>query len=192
MKTSTKIALAAALLGTLGLGGLTQIVDADQPQAASTQHNSSTQTSVLKVGSTGEAVRQAQEILQEEGFYKGPINETFSAEMESAVIAFQKSEHIKPTGVIDAATHAAIVDAEQPQAEASQHNSSTQTSVLKVGSTGEAVRQAQEILQEEGFYKGPINETFSAEMESAVIAFQKSEHIKPTGVIDAATYAAMD
>jgi len=108
MKTSTKIALAAALVGTLGLGGLTQIVEAEQPQAEATQHTSSTQTSVLKVGSTGEAVRQAQKILQKEGFYKRPINGTFSAEMKSAVIAFQKSEHIQPTGVIDAATHAAM------------------------------------------------------------------------------------
>ncbi|MGH2412868.1 MAG: peptidoglycan-binding domain-containing protein, partial [Microcystaceae cyanobacterium] len=42
-----------------------------------------------------------------------------------------------------------------------------------------------------GFYKGAINGIFSPEMQSAVIAFQKSEHIKPDGIIGHDTQAAM-
>jgi peptidoglycan hydrolase-like protein with peptidoglycan-binding domain len=112
MKTSTKIArVVVTLVGTFGLGGFTQKIYAQPTPDRGTiiyQHPSSSGTSVLTVGSTGEAVTQAQRSLQKEGFYKGPINGIFSAEVKSAVIAFQKSEHIKPTGVIDSATRAAM------------------------------------------------------------------------------------
>ncbi|AFY91284.1 peptidoglycan-binding domain-containing protein [Chroococcidiopsis thermalis] len=111
MKTSAKIALTVASIGIVSFGGLLQSVSARQsqhPVAVIPQHDSPAKTPVLKIGSKGAAVAQAQKILKQEGFYKGAINGVFSSEMQSAVIAFQKSERIKPSGVIDSKTQAAL------------------------------------------------------------------------------------
>lgn len=106
MKTATKFALAAASIGIFSFGSQIQNVYA-KPQAPVTvmPHSSAT---VLKVGSKGPAVMQAQKILKKEGIYKGPINGIFSPQMEDAVKAFQKSESIKVTGVIGTETQAAF------------------------------------------------------------------------------------
>lgn len=110
MKTSTKFALTAACISIFSFAGQIQSVYAkpQTPLAVMPQHHSLTKTSVLKIGSKGPAVTQAQNILKQEGFYKGPINGIFSPQMESAVKAFQKSEHIKPTGVIGSETQAVM------------------------------------------------------------------------------------
>lgn len=110
MKTSAKFALAAACISIFGFGRQMQSVYAipRTPLAVMPQQHSPNKTSVLKVGSKGPAVTQAQNILRQEGFYKGPINGVFSPQMESAVKAFQKSEHISATGVIGAETRAVM------------------------------------------------------------------------------------
>jgi|UPI00068CA638 peptidoglycan hydrolase-like protein with peptidoglycan-binding domain len=111
MKNSAKIALTVVSIGIVSFGGLLQSASARQPQhpvAVIPQHDPPVKTPVLKVGSKGSAVAQAQKILKQEGFYKGSINGIFSREMQSAVIAFQKSEGIKPSGVIEFKTQAAL------------------------------------------------------------------------------------
>jgi peptidoglycan hydrolase-like protein with peptidoglycan-binding domain len=108
VKTSTKFVLAAASISIFSFGGQMQNVYAKPQTPVTAMPNSSTKIAVLKVGSKGSAVNQAQKILKQEGFYKGPINGIFSPQMEAAVKAFQKSEGIKVTGVIGPETQAAF------------------------------------------------------------------------------------
>ncbi len=62
---------------------------------------------------------------------------------------------------------------------------------LTVGSRGESVRTAQKLLKRYGFYTGSIDGIYGNEMRAAVIKFQNSKKIAPTGMIGSTTQAAM-
>lgn len=63
--------------------------------------------------------------------------------------------------------------------------------VIGLGSRGEEVRAAQSFLRRQGFYSGPTNGIFDAQTQAAVIKFQNSKKITPTGMIGPTTRAAM-
>lgn len=98
MKNLTKIALVSGFVGILLFAG----------QMPNAEAQSSANTSVLRIGSRGQAVKEAQVVLKQEGLYKGPINGIFTSQMQSAVKAFQRSESITPDGIIGAETQAAF------------------------------------------------------------------------------------
>jgi PGF-pre-PGF domain-containing protein len=65
--------------------------------------------SLLKVGSSGEEVRQLQLKLKSLGFYKYPsITGLFGNATKQAVIDFQKANHISPVGYVGPATRAVL------------------------------------------------------------------------------------
>jgi hypothetical protein len=65
--------------------------------------------SLLKVGSSGEEVRQLQLKLKSLGFYEYPsITGSFGNVTKQAVINFQKANHISPVGYVGPATRAAL------------------------------------------------------------------------------------
>ena len=63
--------------------------------------------------------------------------------------------------------------------------------LLKVGTGGYAVRQMQTVLQELGFYDGPISGNFSRDFEQAVKDFQKDFNVEVTGKIDYELYSLL-
>ena len=63
--------------------------------------------------------------------------------------------------------------------------------MLHVGSTGNQVRAVQKFLAQKGFYGGSISGTFDEETRAAVIKFQNSKNITPTGMVGPTTRAAM-
>ena len=63
--------------------------------------------------------------------------------------------------------------------------------LLKVGTGGYAVRQMQTVLQELGFYDGPISGNFSRDFEQAVKDFQKDFNVEVTGKIDYELYTLL-
>ncbi len=56
---------------------------------------------------------------------------------------------------------------------------------------GEDVRSVQEILQELGYYGGPIDAVYSEEVRDAVLEFQKDYGLTPDGVVGPNTYQAL-
>lgn len=62
---------------------------------------------------------------------------------------------------------------------------------LSYGSRGTSVQQAQQLLRNAGFDPGPIDGIFGSKTQQAVIAFQKSKHLVPDGVIGVATWTAL-
>jgi lysozyme len=54
----------------------------------------------LKINAVGPEVREVKEFLNDEGFYKGPIDDKFDAVLQNAVIIFQKQFNLKPDGII--------------------------------------------------------------------------------------------
>lgn len=66
-----------------------------------------------------------------------------------------------------------------------------QSNMMGMGSRGEEVKAAQSFLEQQGFYTGPINGIFDAPTRAAVINFQNSKKITPTGIIGPTTRSAM-
>jgi murein L,D-transpeptidase YcbB/YkuD len=64
-------------------------------------------------------------------------------------------------------------------------------SIVKVGSRGEEVKTAQNLLKQKGFYTASVNGVFDNKTRAAVIKFQKSKGLRADGVIGNRTLAAL-
>ena len=54
-----------------------------------------------------------------------------------------------------------------------------------------SVERAKKVLQEGGYYRGPIDGNYDAPMIEALKRFQADKGMKPTGYLDPQTYTAM-
>lgn len=63
--------------------------------------------------------------------------------------------------------------------------------VYRLGSHGPEIRQAQERLHALGFFRGPLDGNYSAEMKTAVLAFQRSRQLSVDGVVGTETWNAL-
>ena len=108
------------------------------------------------------------------GFYTGPIDGLESPELTAALAAFQASVGLPPTGVYDAATDAAL------RAALGAYADLLNTSTMEL----------QILLTDLGFYTGPIDGVWNAELTEAVQALQRSLGVPETGILDAATLRA--
>lgn len=70
-------------------------------------------------------------------------------------------------------------------------NCKDSTATVKKGSRGEAVRDAQCLLQRKGFNPGTIDGIFGDGTHRATVAFQKSRGLKQDGIVGANTWAAL-
>lgn len=69
----------------------------------------------LRLGSTGEKVKQLQQLLRDRGFNPGPIDGSFGSGTEVAVMAFQKAQGLTADGVVGAQTWSALTNPSKPQ-----------------------------------------------------------------------------
>jgi branched-chain amino acid transport system substrate-binding protein len=115
-----------------------------------------------------------QQVLTVLGFYSGPIDGQWSDEMTASVVALQVDLGVPVTGVYDEATDTALR--------------------AKYGAVADTLTDSvigiQILLTELGFYSGPIDGVYSAEVVAAVRALQAELGVPQTGVIDAATLQA--
>ena len=145
----------------------------------------------LKLWSRGEAVSALQKYiggLTVDGSY-GPLT-------EARVKAYQKSKGMAVTGVTDAAVWKALI-ADKPVTTTTTSGSTVtslataftpyKSTVLRYGSTGTAVK----VLQR-GLGGLTVDGSFGPMTLSAVKAFQTSRRLSATGVVDAATWKALE
>lgn len=71
------------------------------------------------------------------------------------------------------------------------NNVAQRESIVKVGSRGETVKTAQNLLKQKGFYTASVNGVFDNKTRAAVIKFQKSKGLRADGVIGNRTLAAL-
>jgi peptidoglycan hydrolase-like protein with peptidoglycan-binding domain len=129
---------------------------------------------VLHEGAKGNAVRALQVALAIK-----PADGEFGPITLKVVKAFQTARHLKPTGVVDAATWAQVQAVANPLLP-------YRLTVLKVGSKGAVVKvlQRQVGVTQDGEF-GPVT-------AAAVKAFQKSVHLASTGVVAVQTWIALE
>ena len=144
----------------------------------------STGYETLEYGSTGDAVRKLQNRLKDLGYAAGSTDGKFGPSTEAAVMAFQANNNLTVDGKAGPATQRAL------------YGTSPKTPVtyatLRMGDTGEAVRNMQYTLYELGYYDGAIDGTYGQTTSDAVRAFQIMNSLEPVdGIAGNATLSRM-
>jgi peptidoglycan hydrolase-like protein with peptidoglycan-binding domain len=144
------------------------------------------QTATLRQGDSGDAVRTLQNNLTRLGFYNGPISGFFGDLTKAAVIAFQQSEDLTADGIVGSGTQAAI-----QTALTAANNTPSTTGALRLGDSGDRVRQLQEDLAELDYYNGTADGIFGSSTQAAVIAFQQASGLTADGIVGSGTQSAI-
>jgi peptidoglycan hydrolase-like protein with peptidoglycan-binding domain len=142
----------------------------------------------LRKGDVGENVRALQNALNRVGIgVKYGVDGYFGSATRASVRAFQRFKHLPVTGVVDAATAAALgftTRAARPAA--------APAGGLRRGARGAQVRALQQALIKAGVPPaGGVDGIFGPGTLAALVAFQRAKGIAATGVVDAATARAL-
>ena len=135
----------------------------------------------LELGSTGTEVVTLQQRLQTLGFYNGPINGFFDLDLQDALIWFQQTRGITPTGQVGQTTAQAL--SLPITISPSLTPPITTKQFIGLGDSGATVGAYQQRLKQLGFYWGPITSFFDEATRQAVLNFQRATQVQTTGVI---------
>lgn len=157
----------------------------------------------LTQGNRGDAVEQLQQRLVDAGItVTGGVDGIFGQGTQRAVKSFQEQQGYSPTGVVNAATAAALeaIDSstpvpddepevtDEPAAEAPANS----LVGLKIGARSDLVKELQQALMAAGFtVVGGADGIFGALTANAVKSFQNANGLETSGVVDAATAAVL-
>jgi murein DD-endopeptidase MepM/ murein hydrolase activator NlpD len=149
----------------------------------------------LKIGATGDAVRQLQATLVARGFKtKGDADGTFGVNTVNALTSFQYAQRIKVTAKVDEATLAALgtpapVPAAAPTPAPAAGGG---LGFATYGERGSRVATLQQALINAGItVRGGADGIFGSGTSAAVLAFQQAKGLRASGVVDQATAQAL-
>jgi peptidoglycan hydrolase-like protein with peptidoglycan-binding domain len=157
----------------------------------------------LAKGATGAGVIALQNALNRVGIgVKYGVDGYFGSATQASVKAFQRYKGLPITGIVDAATAAALglakpvaKPAAKPAATtgaATAGAAATNVVGLRKGAVGSAVRDLQNALNRVGVgVKYGVDGYFGSATQASVKAFQRYKGLPVTGVVDAATAAAL-
>jgi peptidoglycan hydrolase-like protein with peptidoglycan-binding domain len=185
-KSTTTVLLALMML--LGLISNAQIIPAVE---ASTENNSTSTQTLLKMGSTGEEVKKLQQQLKDLKYFNQEITGYFGNITQEAVIAFQKANTLTADGVVGSATQSLINQRLQTNTP-SNVSTPTNSNALSKGMEGEKVNLLQEQLIAIGAYNGQITGYFGSLTEEAVKKFQAQNGLTQDGIVNTATQGAIN
>ena len=174
---------ADGVAGTKTLNALAAAVE----KKGGTSSSSSTSGSVLKLNSQGTKVSQLQTDLKQLGYYYADITGNFGEKTEAAVKAFQKAKGLTADGVAGTKTLSAIASA----ISAAGGSITTRGSGLRLGSSGDNVRNLQTDLTTLGYYYGDITGNFGSLTQQAVKKFQQSRGLTADGIAGTTTINAI-
>ena len=181
----------AALLLASGLSvSGTAVVSAGAPAPSQVPAQADADVVGLQYGAYGNNVRALQQALIRVGVgVKYGVDGYFGSATRASVKAFQNWKGLPVTGVVDAATAAALgfrVGNGNAAAAPSAGGS------LQVGSTGAAVKELQQLLIAAGVdVGGGVDGVYGFMTANAVKRFQQSKGLPVTGIADAKTLQAL-
>jgi len=129
-------------------------------------------------GARGPVVDAAQCLLRRHGYTKAPISGTYDAKTVAAVQKAQKKLDLKVTGKLDRRTWVALLTR-------GSHP------LVKVGSTGDAVRRLQRALTAALGKKVVVDGAFSKQTASAVSKYQRQAGLPVSGVVSDDVWGAL-
>lgn len=118
--------------------------------------------------------------LRTAGYYDGKVDGVYGPETVKAVEKLQTDAGLPVTGLLDRATSAALDDAV-----ARESGSAAEQDTIEATSVQTTLKLA-------GYWPGPIDGKWTPELTAALKEFQTDLGVKPTGVVDAATLAALE
>lgn len=159
--------------------------------------------SLEKGSKNTEAVRRVQRRLRELGYYAGSADGDFGASTEAAVKAFQRNHGLSTDGKVGTLTYDTLFGSNARRAGQTNTPRPGQTPTptripyyvevtpnpnpniyvtLREGDSGRLVRQLQQALKNQGYYKGEVDGLFGFGTTEAVLAFQKAKGLSRDGV----------
>jgi len=157
-------------------------------------------TSNFGLGSTGVQVASLQNFLIDRGLLTLPSVPlgTFNVATQQALVRYQTSAGLTPTGAVDPATATAInasYAAASGGGAATGNSSAIIFPTFSIGSTGTQVSALQNFLIDRGFLTLPAGisvGSFGALTEQAVMRYQTSIGLDPNGIVGTTTAAAIN
>ncbi|MEB3218394.1 MAG: peptidoglycan-binding protein [Nostocales cyanobacterium 94392] len=145
---------------------------------------------VLKIGSTGEAVKELQQLLLDYGMYvylnshgaceypgMEVIDGVFGLKTENAVKLFQGKMFLVQDGIVGNKTWRSLFK-----------GAPVDMPVLKRGSTGALVKQMQERIAIGGYYVGAIDGIFGLQTETVIRNLQQNTGLPVDGIVGDRTW----
>lgn len=173
--------------GVAGSKTLSAIASAVARQGGTSASSGYPSGTTLKLNSQGASVTQLQTDLKQLGYYYGSITGNFGDKTEDAVKEFQKDKGLPADGVAGSKTLAAVKAA----IDKAGGSSTSSTTGLKVGSTGDKVIALQQDLTALGYYYGDISGHYGSLTQAAVKKFQKAKGIAQDGIAGTSTLNAI-
>lgn len=130
----------------------------------------------LRRGSSGEAVTKLQNRLNELGYNCGTPDGAFGPATQNAVAKFQADNGLVADGIVGPSTFDALYGSHR---------------TLKMGSTGSAVTQLQDRLNELGYVMGTADGEFGTNTYNAVKDFQRNNGLIADGIVGPKTWAEL-
>lgn len=176
---------------------------------------------LLKLGSQGVDVLEAQALLQLLGYYEGELDGTYTENTEKSVNAFQKVAGLTPDGILGASTWNKLLpsastgaETQKPEAKKTEtkktetkktetkkseakktepqaSEKSSETPILRRGAKGDAVYRLQQRLVKLGFLQIAPDGDFGELTEKAVKAAQQKYKLEADGIVGGATWSAI-
>lgn len=132
----------------------------------------------LRSGDRGPRVVALQCLLKRHGRYRGPLDGNLDEGVVRALISFQRHHGLRATGRGDASTWTVLF-------------ARGGTPLLKVGSTGEAVRRLQRAVAAATSRRALVTGVLSDRTAASVRRYQEAVGLPQTGIVAADTWAAL-
>jgi hypothetical protein len=133
----------------------------------------------IRRGSSGPQVKAAQCLLKKKRMYGGRIHGRYDAGTVRAVKAFQRARSLRVTGTMTAPTWTVLL-------------AEGKSVLLKRGSVGDPVRRVQRGLTAALDSKVAVTGVVNAGTTRAIMRYQRTTGLSPTGVVDPATWAKLE
>jgi len=184
----------------LGVGTATPTIGIATPYVPATATPSPTPTvaptsSLLRLGSQGEAVANVQAALKRLGYFEGKTDGDFGEYTENAVKSFQEQNGLTPDGIVGPSTLAKLSSSSartaRPTATPTRKPTATpkptavpsyENTYLENGQSNNKVTQMQNRLISLGYLEGNASGRFCDITEMAVISFQTRNSLDTDGV----------
>ena len=161
---------------------------------------------VLRMGDSGAEVRQLQELLNRRG-YALTADGFFGRATDGSVRQFQAANGLSADGIVGQQTWAALEGANtgvtptqptdtqptdtQPTTQPTGGTGGTNRPTLRRGDSGQAVREMQTLLTQQGYYL-TADGVFGPRTESLVKSFQRANGLVADGIVGQQTWVALE